>query len=317
MRSIRTRALAAALAVSASLALGVAACGTTDPPVLNPGAAGGPPPNDGTEGTAPSEPGTTVGTAPVSTLPAHVSEVATAKGCEIEVVAEKGTGPSGAPSCDGTPPPTQPKVQEPVASGSGVVPGLPAIPRVGLSSAGVRRTPLGWAYTNPTYFDGPLTFLVTARDGDWLKVLVPARPNHTEGWVRAADVTVTTSEYHLQLSLSDYHLVVTRGTEVIADTKVVIGAPGTPTPTGRFYVNDKVAQTNPYGSYGPWVLSTNGYSEALDLFDSGLPVIAFHGTDMPGLIGTQSSNGCIRMPNDVVAKLAAEVPVGTPIDIVA
>jgi len=74
---------------------------------------------------------------------------------------------------------------------------------------------------------------------------------------------------------------------------VVIGTPGTPTPTGRFYINDKEKQQNSGGSYGPWALSTSAYSEALDLFDGGMPVIAFHGTNQPGLIGTASSNGCV------------------------
>jgi len=257
------------------------------------------------------------GTSSLSTtmLPVNLAQVVTAKGCEVEVVAEKGAGPSGTPICDGTPPPTQPKIVEPQASGNGATPGLPEIPRVGLNSAGARRTPLGWAYTNPTYFKGPLTFLVTQNEGEWLKVLLPARPNRSEGWVRSADVTTTVVQHRIELDLSDFHLVAYNGNDVIADTKVVIGTAGTPTPVGRFFVNDKVQQSYGGGSYGPWVLSTNGYSDALDLFDNGLPVIGFHGTNQPGLIGTRASNGCVRMPNDVVSKLAAELPLGTPITI--
>ncbi len=263
---------------------------------------------------APSNPeGTT--TLPATTLPVNTVQVATAKGCELEVVTAKGAGPSGSPICDGTPPPTQPKIVEPQASGNGAIPGLPEIPRENLNSAGARRTSLGWAYTNPTYFKGPLAFLVTQNDGEWLKVLVPARPNRTEGWVRTADVTVTVVQHRIELDLSDFHLKAFNGNEVIADTKVVVGTLGTPTPTGRFYLNDKVQQSYTGGSYGPWILSTNGYSEALDLFDNGLPVIGFHGTNQPGLVGTRSSNGCVRMPNDVVSKLVAELPLGTPITI--
>ena len=98
---------------------------------------------------------------------------------------------------------------------------------------------------------------------------------------------------------------------------MVIGKETTPTPLGAFYLSEKIQQKNAGGVYGPWILSTNGYSEALDLFDNGLPVVAFHGTNQPDLIGTQASNGCIRMPNDVVTQLADMLPAGTPIQIVA
>ena len=45
-------------------------------------------------------------------------------------------------------------------------------------------------------------------------------------------------------------------------------------------------------------------------------MVAFHGTNQPGLIGTKSSNDCVRMPNDVVTQLANTIPAGTPVDIV-
>jgi lipoprotein-anchoring transpeptidase ErfK/SrfK len=176
---------------------------------------------------------------------------------------------------------------------------------------------LGYEFDNPTYFGNPLVFDVVEDHGDWLKVLVPARPNHTVGWVRASDVELSSTTYRMALSLTDRHLVVYDGDRVVVETDVVIGTDATPTPTGRFYLNEKIRRSDPAGAYGPWILSTNGYSEAPDLFDGGLPVIAFHGTNQPGLIGSRASNGCVRMPNDVVARLADLLPAGTPVDIVA
>jgi lipoprotein-anchoring transpeptidase ErfK/SrfK len=193
------------------------------------------------------------------------------------------------------------------------------IPRPNLVSAGSRVTPDGWQFDNPTYLGNPLVFLVTQNDGDYVKVMIPARPNHQEGWVRASDVTISSHSFHVELKLSEFLLRAWDGDNLITETKVVIGAPATKTPLGRFYINEKVPQSNPGGFYGPWVLSTNGYSEHLDMFGDppGLPVIAFHGTNQPGLIGTASSNGCVRIPNDVVTQLAQVLPAGTPIDIVA
>ena len=191
----------------------------------------------------------------------------------------------------------------------------PPIPRVGLNSASVSKVGLGYQFDNPTYFENPLVMQVLEEHDDWLKVLIPARPNHTEGWVKAADVDVTSTTYKMELSLADRHLTVYDGDTVVAETDVVIGKDTTPTPVGSFYLNEKIQQKNPDGAYGPWILSTNGYSEALDLFDNGLPVIAFHGTNQPALIGTSASNGCVRMPNDVVTHLAELLPAGTPIEI--
>ena len=159
--------------------------------------------------------------------------------------------------------------------------------------------------------------LVTEQRGDWLKVQIPVRPNGTEGYVRASDVDVTTHNYRLGLQLSQRKLTLYDGDVVVLESPVVIGKPETHTPTGRFYVTDKVEQSNPEGAYGPLALPISAYSEQIDEFDNGVPVIALHGTNRPELMGQDVSNGCVRMPNDVVTRLGATIPLGTPIEIVA
>lgn len=193
---------------------------------------------------------------------------------------------------------------------------LPAIPRSSLNSAGVKKVDTGFEYSNPTYFKNPLVFHVIEKQGDWLKVLIPVRPNHTVGWVKSSEVTLSTTEFRFQLEISTFHLTVFKGADVFLETDVVIGRDNTPTPIGRFYLLEKIKQKDPNGVYGTWILATNGYSETLETFNGGLPVIAFHGTNQPELIGTQSSNGCVRMTNDIADQLAEIVPAGTPIDIV-
>lgn len=193
---------------------------------------------------------------------------------------------------------------------------IPPIPRSSLNSAGVKKVDTGFEYSNPTYFRNPLVFHVLAEQGDWIKVLIPVRPNHTVGWVKSSEVTLSSTEFRIQLDLSKFHLTVFRGAEVFIETDVVIGRENTPTPLGRFYLLEKIAQKDPNGIYGTWILATNGYSESLDTFNGGLPVIALHGTNQPELIGTRASNGCVRMPNDIADRLAADVPAGTPIDII-
>ena len=73
----------------------------------------------------------------------------------------------------------------------------------------------------------------------------------------------------------------------------------------------------PSSFYGPHILPLNGYSEQLDTFDGGVPVIALHGTSRPDLLGEAASNGCVRLPNEVIEQLNTELPLGTQVEIYA
>jgi hypothetical protein len=171
--------------------------------------------------------------------------------------------------------------------------------------------------SNPTYFGTALALLVMATDADWLQVQLPVRPNGTTAWVNIDEFAVSTHAFHAEVQLSKHRLRVWEDENLIVDTSTVVGTEATPTPIGRFYVNDLVPAENTGGSYGPWILSLSAHSEVLDTFIDGRPVIAIHGTNRPDLLGTDSSNGCIRIPNDLVELLATTVPLGTPVDILA
>jgi hypothetical protein len=178
-------------------------------------------------------------------------------------------------------------------------------------------TPEGWGFNNPTLIGSPMVFLVTENHGDWLKVLAPIRPNHTEGWIKAEDVTISTHTYHAEINVTTNTLKVWNSDDLIIETAVIDGKPATPTPLGRFYFNEKQQQPNPNRAYGTWIVSTNGYSDSLETFQGQVPIFAVHGTNNPGAIPSDISNGCVRIPNEVVDRIAAEVPMGTPVDVVA
>jgi lipoprotein-anchoring transpeptidase ErfK/SrfK len=268
-------------------------------------------------------PPTTVGTtAPTTTqpttttTPTYSSVVAAANGPELEVFA---TRPDAVAPEGGAPGPgaaTTASTEAPTTTAAPLK--VQPIPRANLSSVGSKVTPTGWSFSNPTSFGSPLVMAATEVDGDWVKVEIPARPNSQEGWVRASDVTLSQTDYRLELTLSDFTLRVFKGNDVVVETQVVIGTDYTPTPVGTFYVGEVLTAEQarvggPNGAYGPNILATSAYSEALELLDGGLPVIAFHGTNAPGLIGTKASNGCVRMPNEVIAQLAGMVPAGSVI----
>jgi hypothetical protein len=174
----------------------------------------------------------------------------------------------------------------------------------------------GWTFNNPTYFGNPLVFLVTAKQGDWLRVMVPTRPNQQEGWIRADKVDLSSHEWHAQINITNNNLKVWNGDELVADTGIIDGTPNTPTPLGTFYFNEKI-ERSPSSAYGSWIFSTNAYSDALEVFDEGLPVFAVHGTNNPAQIGTDISNGCVRVPNEIIEMMAQQVPMGTPVQVVA
>lgn len=170
---------------------------------------------------------------------------------------------------------------------------------------------------NPTWFGSPLTLMVTEGSvGDeWVEVQLPVRPNGSTAWVRTDGFAFDSHRFHATVDLSSFHLSVFDGDELVAETAAVIGRDDTPTPVGRWYVNDKVPGDG--AAYGSWILSLSAFSETLDTFDGGLPVIAIHGTNAPELVGQAVSNGCVRIPDEVVALLADTVPIGTPVEVVA
>jgi len=183
------------------------------------------------------------------------------------------------------------------------------------------RTPDGEIhklFRNPTQFGGPRVFQVLDdSDPKYVKVSLPIKPNHQQGWILREEVALSTVNYKAEVDLATNSLKVWAGDQILVETKAVTGAPRTPTPLGTFYVRDIIKKSNPNGAYGPYILALSGFSEVLETFAGGLPAIAIHGTNSPGLIGQNRSNGCIRIPNELISILAENVPLGTPVTIVA
>jgi lipoprotein-anchoring transpeptidase ErfK/SrfK len=168
----------------------------------------------------------------------------------------------------------------------------------------------------------PLTLLgttTTELDGQtWIRALLPIQPNGTAGWVRADDVTVTSTTNAVHVYLDEMLLEYTEDGVVTVSTTVAVGAPDTPTPLGTFYVTDPLdLTTNPTGSYGAYAIGLSGFSAVLAEFAGGPPQIAIHGTNRPELLGQAVSNGCVRLPNEAILKIAATITLGTPVTIEA
>jgi lipoprotein-anchoring transpeptidase ErfK/SrfK len=168
--------------------------------------------------------------------------------------------------------------------------------------------------------DYPTLFSVRARVLDascrpaWYQVQLPVRPNGATGYVAARRVSLTQIRTRIEIDLSTRHLRLFRSGRLELRPPVAIGAPETPTPVGRFYVNQRIATTDPTGPFGIGALGVSAFSPVLKYWVQGGP-IAIHGTNEPWSIGQADSNGCIRVRNGAFRRLFDSVPAGTPVTI--
>ncbi len=148
----------------------------------------------------------------------------------------------------------------------------------------------------------------------WIRLRLPQRPNNVTGWVRR-DALGHFRVVHTRLVVDRSALRVTlydRG-RVRFRARVGIGAPGTPTPRGSFWIREKFhVSGNPL--YGTRAMGTAAYSDVLTEWPGG-GVIGLHGTSEPGLIPGRPSHGCVRLRNEDIERLYARTPVGTPLRI--
>jgi lipoprotein-anchoring transpeptidase ErfK/SrfK len=148
----------------------------------------------------------------------------------------------------------------------------------------------------------------------WLKVQLPIKPNGITGWIRARDVKLASVRTRILVDLSARRVTLFRRGRPVVSSPAAIGAPATPTPTGRFYVNQRLVPLDEGGPFGPGAIGVSAFSEVLTGWAQGGPV-AIHGTNAPWLIGQAVSNGCIRVPNDKLRRFFELALAGTPVEI--
>ena len=163
-----------------------------------------------------------------------------------------------------------------------------------------------------TFLGSPSTVVVLGRQGRWSRIRYWGIGPHT-GWVPSRVLTepelVTTrlviDRGRTRVTLFD------RGKRVLS-FRVGVGASGSPTPAGRYYVREKIVLSNPHGIYGPIAFGLSAHSRYRTDWPGGGQV-GVHGTDQPGLIPGHISNGCVRLRNRSIRRLARRLVVGTPV----
>ena len=172
-----------------------------------------------------------------------------------------------------------------------------------------------WYVNDDRRYPVQTVFLVEEQRGDWLRVLLPIRPNGSTGWIKRSDVNLAPNPYRIDVDLSDHSLKVFNGDKLYLEDTVAIGADATPTPIGRFYIRVLLQPPDQNTVYGPYAYGLSSHSEALNEFNGGDAEVGIHGNNDASVLGKNVSHGCIRMDNGKITQLAKVLMLGTPVDV--
>jgi hypothetical protein len=163
-----------------------------------------------------------------------------------------------------------------------------------------------------TEFGSPRVQRVLRRRGAWLEVLAAELPNGRTGWLPASATRAFRVAWSLRVDRSRRRLIVRHAGRTVRSFPVAVGAPGTPTPLGRYALTDKL-RTPGASPYGCCILALTGHQTRLDPGWVGGDRLAVHGTSAPATIGTAASHGCLRADERDLRRLLRALPLGTPV----
>jgi antitoxin (DNA-binding transcriptional repressor) of toxin-antitoxin stability system len=167
-----------------------------------------------------------------------------------------------------------------------------------------------------TEFGTQQTLAVLEREDGWLGVSTTALPNERRGWIDplAERLTFARTPIELRADLSARTLSAVAGSQVLHRSKVTIGGPASPTPTGRFAVTDKLRGADFGSYYGCCILAISGRQTKLPPGWQGGDLLAIHGGPS-WAIGGRLSAGCLHATESDLRWLMRRVPLGTPVTI--
>ena len=173
------------------------------------------------------------------------------------------------------------------------------------------------AALRPDTFHGSseVVLVLGYRDVDgrrWLRVRY-AGLGRRVGW--AKESAFSPSRRHRTLVVVDRdatELRLLRRGKVVMRLPIGVGASASPTPTGRYYIRERLALSTTTSIYGALAFGTSAFSRYRTDWPGGGQV-GIHGTNEPGLIPGHISNGCVRLRNESILALGRRIEVGTPV----
>lgn len=157
--------------------------------------------------------------------------------------------------------------------------------------------------------------LEVSEDGRYGLVPIPYAGADRTGWIPLRGLETRTTPIEVRADVSEHRIEVLRGDRVLFRAPAATGARTSPTPTGRFFVTDRVAFPTG-GSLGTFAFGISGIQPQLPPGWTGGDQLAIHGTNAPATIGTSASAGCLRVSERVLDRLRSLLRPGTPVTIV-
>jgi len=165
-----------------------------------------------------------------------------------------------------------------------------------------------------TQLGSPTWVPVVQSQPGWDRVLLPARPNRSTGWIYLGGGGLQTaySPYQVRINLAARRLTVLDDGHSLGSWTVADGAAGTPTPIGRTFLLASLAPRQP--TYSPLILPLGAHSDTLTTYGGGPGTVALHGWPDPAVFGHAASHGCVRVPSAALRALS-RIPLGSPVTI--
>lgn len=163
-----------------------------------------------------------------------------------------------------------------------------------------------------TELENPTWVPVVQTQPGWQRVLLPSRPNRSTGWLYlgGGGLQNAYSTYRVHVTLTAPRLTVFDAGRRLGSWKVAVGAPSTPTPTGRTFLLASLSPAHP--SYSPLILLLGTHSTTLGTFGGGPATVALHGWPDKTVFGHAVSHGCVRVPNPAL-RVLSRIPLGSSI----
>jgi hypothetical protein len=179
----------------------------------------------------------------------------------------------------------------------------------------VRATPKGPVVarlSSRTEMGSPQTLAVARHlPGHRLAVIITALANGRLGWIDAphGSLRLGRTRITLDVDLSSRLLHVRVGERLARTIRVGVGAPGSPTPIGRFAVTDELNGADYSPVYGCCILALSAHQTHLPNGWTGGDRIAIHGGSTAGAV----SAGCLHASTAALRYLMRLVPLGAQV----
>ena len=177
--------------------------------------------------------------------------------------------------------------------------------------AGPGKPPV--AVLPPTELGAPTWVPVVQRSPGWERVLLPSRPNRATGWIYTgaaggSQFDTRRSPYLVRINVGARKLSILDAGRLLGTWTAAVGAPATPTPTGRTFLLALLAPLHP--TYSPLILPLGFHSDTLDTYGGGPGTVGVHGWPDPAVFGRAVSHGCVRVPAAAL-HILSRVPLGS------